>query len=74
VVLGVKPPVLKAIGVCPGRRQGDALGDFCNFSLKITHLYEYFGQNSYFKKQLVNLKHLKSSLNVLNRVTEVQSL
>jgi len=36
-VLGVKPPDLKVIGVCPGRRQGGALGDFCNFSIKITH-------------------------------------
>jgi len=46
-VLGVKLPALKGIGVCPGRRQGGALGDFCNFSMKITHLYEYFGQNSF---------------------------
>jgi len=25
------------------------LGDFCNFSTKITHLYAYFAQNSYLK-------------------------
>jgi len=35
-VLEVKPPALKAMVVCPGRRQGGALGDFCNFS-KIMH-------------------------------------
>jgi len=29
--LGVKPP---------------ALGDFCNFSIKMTHFYAHFGQNS----------------------------
>jgi len=31
------------------RAETPALGDFCNFSPKITHFYAYFGQNSYFK-------------------------
>jgi len=26
-----------------------ALGDFCNFSINITHFYAYLGQNNYFK-------------------------
>jgi len=25
------------------------LGDFCNFLIKITYFYAYFGQNRYFK-------------------------
>jgi len=33
-----------------------ALGDFCNFSIKITHFYAYFGQNSYFKATTHQLK------------------
>jgi len=27
-----------------------ALGDFCNFSIKTTQFYVYFGQNSYMKQ------------------------
>jgi len=46
----------------------------CNFSIKITHFYAYFGQNSYLKQKLINYKALKSSLNVLNRINEVQVL
>jgi len=33
-----------------------ALGDFCNFSTKLTHFYAYFGQNSYFKAITHQLK------------------
>jgi len=33
-----------------------ALGDFCNFSVKITHFYAHFGQNSYFKAITHQLK------------------
>jgi len=49
------------------RRQGDlgaeppALGDFCNFSIKITYFYAYFGQNSYFKAITYQLKAFKSN-------------
>jgi len=51
-----------------------ALGDFCNFSIKITHFYADFGQNSYFKAVTYQLKAFKISLNVLNRINEVQVL
>jgi len=30
--------------------------DFCNFSIKITQFYAYFGQNSYFKAITHQLK------------------
>jgi len=59
---------LEVWGIC--HKQGglgakaSALVDFCNFSTKITHFYAYFGQN----------KHLENSLNVLNRINEVQVL
>jgi len=33
-----------------------ALGDFCNFLIKTTHFYAYFGQNSYFKAITHQLK------------------
>jgi len=42
--LGAKPP---------------ASGDICNFSIKITHCYAYFGQNSYFKAITHQLKAFK---------------
>jgi len=45
--------------------------NFCNFSIKITHFYAYFGQNSYFKAIIDQLKAFKISLNVLNRINEV---
>jgi len=62
------------------RKQGDRLrspqplSDFCSFSIKITHFYAYFGQNSYFKAITHQLKGFKISLNVLNRINEVQVL
>jgi len=41
----------RSVGGAPSRRKQDglgaeplALGDFCNFSIKITHFYAYFGQ------------------------------
>jgi len=37
-------------------RKVPALGDFCNFSIKITHFYAYFGQNGYFKAIIHQLK------------------
>jgi len=43
-----------------------ALENFCNFSVKITYFYAYFGQNSYFKAITHQLKAFKISLNVLN--------
>jgi len=33
-----------------------ALGNFCNFSIKITHIFAYFGQNNYFKAITHQLK------------------
>jgi len=36
------------------------LGDFCNFLTKLTHFYAYFGQNSYFKVIIHQLKAFKS--------------
>jgi len=43
-------------GEVPSRRRQDdlgakltALGDFCNFLIKITQFYAYFGQKIYFK-------------------------
>jgi len=45
-----------------------ALGDLYNFSIKITHIYAYFSQNSYFKATTHQLKAFKISLNVLNRI------
>jgi len=33
-----------------------ALGDFCNFSLKITHFYAYVGLSNYFKSIDYQLK------------------
>jgi len=53
---------------------GGVLGDFCNFSIKITHFYAYFGQNSYFKAITHQLKSFKINLNVLNRINEIQIL
>jgi len=32
------------------RGEDPALGDFCKFSIKITHFYAYFGQNKYLKQ------------------------
>jgi len=49
-----------------------ALGHFYIFLIKITHIYVYFGQNSYFKAITHQLKVLKISLNVLNKINEVQ--
>jgi len=49
------------------RRQGGlgaetpSLGDFYNFSIKITNFYAYFGQNSYFKAIMHQLKAFKIS-------------
>jgi len=50
------------------------MGDICNFSIKITHFYAYFGQNSYFKAITHQLEAFKISLNVLNRINEFQAL
>jgi len=55
--LGAKPP---------------ALGDFCKFSIKITHFYAYFDQNNYFKAITHQINHLESSLNVLSSINKVQ--
>jgi len=70
-VMGAKPHPPKA--GCSGALP-PSLGDFCNYSIKITHFYTYFGQNSYFKAITRQLKGLKISLNALNRINEVQLL
>jgi len=51
-----------------------ALGDFCNFPIKITLFYAYFGQITYFKVVSHQFKSFKISLNVLNRINEEQVL
>jgi len=56
------------------RAEAPTLGDFCNFSVKITYFYACFGQNSYFKAITHQLKAIKITLNVLNRMNEVQVL
>jgi len=48
-------------------------GNFYNFSIKVTHFYAYFDQNSYFKA-VTHQNHLESSLNVLNSINEIQVL
>jgi len=60
--------------ICVKIAQAETLGDFCNFSIKITNFYADFGQNSYFKAITYQLKAFKISLNVLNRINEVQVL
>jgi len=54
----LKLPAAKSKGVWP-----PALGNFCNFSIKVTHFYTRFGQNSYFKAETHQLiafeKHSK---------------
>jgi len=54
-----------------GEVEPSALGDF---SIKLTHFYAYFGQNSCFKAIIHQLKAFKINLNVLNRINEVQVL
>jgi len=50
-------------------------GQILQFFIKIMHFYAYLGQNSYFKASIKHqLKVLKISLNVLNRINEVQVL
>jgi len=47
-VLGAPPPVAGGHWGSVGS-EVPVLGDFCNFSIKITHFYTEFGQNKYFK-------------------------
>jgi len=63
-----------SIGGWRGSGGKTALDDFCNFSMKIAHFYAYFGQNSYFKAITHQLQVFKISINVLNRINEVQIL
>jgi len=70
--LGAESPAAEAIGCLEAKPP--ALGDFCNFSIKITLFYAYFGLNSYFKAITRQFKAFKISLNVLNRINEVQVL
>jgi len=53
--LGQNSQPLEARGSGGG---ASTLGGFCNFSIKITHFYAYFGQNSYFKA--INNSSIKS--------------
>jgi len=53
------PEAIGGLGASPpeARRSGNgapALGDFCNFLIKITYFYAYFGQNTYFKAILID--------------------
>jgi len=56
------------------RRQGSlgaeslALGDFCNFSIKMTDFMHISAKNSYFKAITHQLKVFKINLNVLNKL------
>jgi len=49
-----QPPDARGLGA-----EHPELGDFCNFSIKITHFYAYFCQDSYFKAITHQLKRLK---------------
>jgi len=63
----VKPDAIGARGM------EASAGRFLQFlNKKKTHFYAYFGQNSYFKAITHQLKALKISLDVLNRVNDVQ--
>jgi len=78
-VWGRKPQLSEAIGVWPPKARGSgngapALGYFCNFLIKITYFYAYFGQNRYVKAITHQLNAFKISLNVLNSIKEVQGL
>jgi len=58
-----------------GDKARAALGDFCNFSIKITHFYAYFRQNSYFKAITHQLKAIeKQSKRTKYRINEVHVL
>jgi len=61
---------LAGSGVSPPQ----ALGDFCNSSIKIRHFYANFGQNSYFKAIIDQIKGFKISPNVQNTINEIQVL
>jgi len=60
--LGAEPPAAGGHWVSGGFaaggkevwERGPALGDFCNFLIKITYFYVYFGQNRYFKAIIIN--------------------
>jgi len=67
--LGANPPAAGGWGF-----RSKTLGNFCNFSIKKTHFYAYFGKNSYFYSITQPLKTFKISLNVLNWINEVQVL
>jgi len=70
--IGGEPPAAEGHWGSGGKQGGlgeesPALGDFCNFSIKRTHFYAYFGQNSYFKAITHQLKAFKINLNVQTR-------
>jgi len=58
------PKAIEGLGVSllKARDSGNgalALGDFCNFVIKITYFYAYFGQNRYFKAITHQIKAFK---------------
>jgi len=55
-VLGLEPSAAESHWGLSGLEAWCALGNFCNFLIKIRHLYEYFDQNSYFKNITHQLK------------------
>jgi len=71
--LGDSPPEARRSGN-GAPALGDFCGDFCNFLIKITYFYAYFGQNRYFKAIIHQLKAFKISLNVLNSINKLQVL
>jgi len=69
--LGVLGKALEARGTGSGAPSD---GRFLQFKKKMAHFYTYFGLNSYFKAMFHQAKGFKISLNVLNRINEVQVL
>jgi len=51
--------------------EAPSAGRFLQFFNKNNIFYAYFGQNSCLKQLLINLKDLKSRLNLLNRINNV---
>jgi len=51
-----------------------ALGDFCNFLIKITYFLYTFRQNSYFKAVTHQLKAFEKQSKRINRIHEAQVL
>jgi len=68
--------MLRGFGAGGKGNEGEApsAGRFLQLLNKNNTFYAYFGQNSYFKVITHQLKAFKISLNVLNRINEIQVL